>query len=243
MNQFLCVVYVLFHLTLNTVAVLIRRCLLPISLSMRSNFQNMQFENKTVPNDSIDIISNTIIFSTLIAIQFEKVECVFILISHVLPASELILHIKGWFGIPFQIQHRWMFMCRFYSGFFLFSCCCHTYWRTPTKYQENTQPPESNQWINYYKCLTSDWCCNENVIFIVMFLFFTISSIPSVWMACVRHKTWPLISIIFPIHIIYISIWFLNRFTLLHTFFFLFETQKRPMCNISALPETKKNTH
>lgn len=63
-----------------------------------------------------------------------------------------------------------------------------------------------------------------------MFLFFTISSIPSVWMACVRHKTWPLISIIFPIHIIYISIWFLNRFTLLHTFFFSFLKRKSGRC-------------
>lgn len=136
-----------------------------------------------------------------------------------------------------------MFMCRFYSGFFLFSCCCHTYWRTPTKYQENTQPPESNQWINYYKCLTSDWCCNENVIFIVMFLFFTISSIPSVWMACVRHKTWPLISIIFPIHIIYISIWFLNRFTLLHTFFFPFWNAKAAdVQHFSIAWDKKKHT-
>lgn len=114
---------------------------------------------------------------------------------------------------------------------FSFSCSVATLFRrTPTKYQE-IHGHKSNQWIWMVKflnieiesttnALISDWCCNENVIFIVMLLFIFFYHVvvhPIQW--CVRVRTCvhgsrsPLF--LFPIPIIYISIWFSNRFTLL----------------------------
>lgn len=41
-------------------------------------------------------------------------------------------------------------------------------------------------------------------------------------------------------HYLHFNLIFKSIYFVAYVFFFLFETQKRPMCNISALPETKK---
>lgn len=68
---------------------------------------------------------------------------------------------------------------------------------------------KNQNWIDN-KCPASDWCSNENVIFIVMFLFFAIAARVS----DAERGTQDMVDLHYssPIRIIYISIWFLNRF-------------------------------